>query len=104
MYRAPGVRSIPRPLRLRATYTGGTQAGIHGDFKRVTAQKAGGEEQQFKVLDLAGTGVHTGDHVVAQFFGFLFRVRRTLVYVQYVPCTVVSEGQFRFHMMCFMKG
>jgi putative endonuclease len=96
----PGVRTAPS-LRSQATWAGGAQAGVHGHFEGIATEEACGEEQDFEILDFAGPRVHPHDHVIAKLFGFLFRVGRTLVNIQDIPFTVISESQFRFHRRSF---
>ena len=61
-------------------------------MEEVATQEAGGEEQYFQILDLAGGGIQSRHHVVAEFLGFLLRVRRALIDMQDVSLTVVLEG------------
>ena len=70
------------------------QSHLRGDgqFKEVAAQQAGREEHHFQVLHFSRRGIQARHHVVAQFFRFLGRIRRTLVNVQDVGFPVVPKS------------
>jgi hypothetical protein len=56
-----------------------------------------GEEENFEVFDFAGSGIEAGDHVVAEFFGFLVGVGGTGVEVQNIADFVVAQHEIFFH-------
>src|ERR1700736_5052053 len=73
------------------------QLGRDRHLEEMGAPQTGGEEEHLQVLDFPSFGIQTGNDLVAQLFGFLFRIRRPLVDVEDVPLAVILEGQLRVH-------